>query len=199
MLPPAPVERGCSLRIIAGRFKGRFLCSFSADFIRPMTDRVKTSVFDTLYSWGRDPLDKRVLDLFSGTGNLALESLSRGAREVHIVESHPRALRIIKKNCHLLNIKSGLKIHSRDVFRFLRSYKGPAFDLVFADPPFSLKYGAKIWENFISSSVRGNKTALILELSSQEGGVEIKPPFNLFTHKTFGDKQVFFYETKDPG
>ena len=162
-----------------------------------MTDRVKTSVFDTLYSSGMDPSGLRVLDLFSGTGSLALEALSRGAKEVHIVESHRQAIRIIRKNCQLLKIKSGIKIHHQDVFQFLNSYKGEAFDLVFADPPFKKQYGKKICEYFTSSSVKGDRTMLVLELSSQEELMETNQMYNLFTHKKFGDKQVFFYRRSD--
>ena len=185
------------MRIIAGRFKGRSLCSFSADFIRPMTDRVKTAVFNTLYSSGMEPSGLRVLDLFSGTGSLALESLSRGAKEVHIVESHPQAIQVIKKNCQLLKVQPDIKIHHQDVFRFLKSYEGKAFDLVFADPPFKKKYGERILEYFSSSSVGEEKTVLVLELSSQEELTEENPSYNLFTHKKFGDKQVFFYCRSD--
>ena len=162
-----------------------------------MTDRVKTSVFDTLYSSGMDPSGLRVLDLFSGTGSLALEALSRGAKEVHIVESHRQAIRIIRKNCQLLKVKSGIKIHQQDVFQFLNSYKGEAFDLVFADPPFKKQYGKKICEYFTSSSVKGDRTMLVLELSSQEELMETNQMYNLFTHKKFGDKQVFFYRRSD--
>ena len=185
------------MRIISGRFKGHSLCSFSADFVRPMTDRVKTAVFNTLYSQGRSPAGLRVLDLFSGTGSLALESLSRGAKKVDMVESHPQAIRIIKKNCQRLKIKSGIKIHHQDVFRFLSSYKGEVFDLVFADPPFKKKYGSKILKYFFSSFVGGKETMLILELSSQEELVKVNQAYKLFTHKKFGDKQVFFYCRSD--
>ena len=144
-----------------------------------------------------DPSGLRVLDLFSGTGSLALEALSRGAKEVHIVESHRQAIRIIRKNCQLLKVKSGIKIHQQDVFQFLNSYKGEAFDLVFADPPFKKQYGKKICEYFTSSSVKGDRTMLVLELSSQEELMETNQMYNLFTHKKFGDKQVFFYRRSD--
>ena len=106
------------MRIIAGCFKGHQLCSFSADFIRPMTGRVKTSVFNTLHSRGRGPEGSRVLDLFSGTGSLALESLSRGAKEAYVVDKSPKAVKIIKKNSRILKIQSNIKIYKKDVFRF---------------------------------------------------------------------------------
>ncbi len=181
------------MRIITGRFKGRHLCSFSADFIRPMTDRVKTVVFDTLYSAGLNFVDSRVLDLFSGTGNLALEALSRGAKEAYLVDSNKRAIQIIRKNCRLLNIHSGIKICHKDVFHFLDSYKGSSFELVFADPPFKKKLGKKTLDRFSLSKVGGVNTFLVLEISVQEECLEKIGSYQLFTRKRFGDKQVLFY------
>ena len=182
------------MRIISGRFKGHRLCSFSADFIRPMTDRVKTSVFDTLYSASMDPAGKRVLDLFSGTGSLALEALSRGAKQVHLVDSNKKAIQIIKKNCQKLKIFSGVDVYQKDVFRFLSIYKGEKFELIFADPPFKHKWGKKILESFISSSVVGDGTILVLEVSSQEDLPEKNDLYHLVTKKKFGDKKVLFYQ-----
>ena len=77
------------MRIISGKFKGRPLVSFQADHIRPTTDRVKETLFNKLMGVVEDA---RVLDLFSGTGNLAIECLSRGAGWVDLVESHNRSI-----------------------------------------------------------------------------------------------------------
>lgn len=181
------------MRIITGRFKGRHLCSFSADFIRPMTDRVKTVVFDTLYSSGLDFADSRVLDLFSGTGNLALETLSRGAKEAYLVDSSKKAVQIIRKNCKLLDIQSDVKIYCKDVFHFLSSYEGKRFELVFADPPFKKKLGKKILDHFALSAAGRENTILVLEISIQEGFLEKTDSYQLFTKKKFGDKHVLFY------
>ena len=185
------------MRIIAGRFKGHRLCSFSADFIRPMTDRVKTSVFNTLYSSGREPENQSVLDLFSGTGNLALEALSRGAKEAYLVDSSKKAVQIIRKNCQLLKIQSSVKIYQKDVFRFLSTYKGKSFELVFADPPFKKHWGKHILKSFISSPAVGDNTMLVLEISSQEDLPEKGDGYYLFTKKQFGDKQVLFFYLTD--
>ena len=181
------------MRIITGRFKGRHLCSFSADFIRPMTDRVKTVVFDTLYSSGSNFIGSRVLDLFSGTGNLALEALSRGAKEAYLVDSNKKAIQIIRKNCQLLDIHSNIRVYHKDVFRFLDSYKGKSFELVFADPPFRKKLAERILESFTRSKKGGINTILVLEISIQENFLEKTDSYQLFTKKKFGDKQVLFY------
>lgn len=182
------------MRIISGIFKGHRLCAFSADFIRPMTDRVKTSVFNTLYSAGKDPNNKRVLDLFSGTGSLALESVSRGAQQAYLIDKNRKSIQIIKKNCQKLKIKTGIKIYQKDVFSFLATYKGKPFELIFADPPFKQELGSQILQHIVSSAVISKDTLLILELPIREEVLETSNNYHIFTKKKFGDKKVLFYK-----
>src|SRR5690606_35256713 len=106
------------MRIISGKFGGRKLVHFKADHIRPTTDRVKEVIFNKLQS---DIDGSRVLDLFSGTGSLALEALSRGASWVTAVEKNPKSIEIIKKNCELLKIPPGeIALVKKDVLAFLK-------------------------------------------------------------------------------
>ena len=181
------------MRIISGQFKGRPLNSFRADFIRPMTDRVKTSVFNTLYSQIGEVEGLRVLDLFSGTGSLGLEAYSRGASHVIAVDSHKKAVQIIKKNLQLLKITSHFKVYQKNVFSFLSHYKGEKFNLVFADPPFKAHYGQKILNHCATSSALGKDSVLVLEVSAQEDIPKKMGFAHLLTQKSFGDKKVFFY------
>src|SRR3954462_11414596 len=104
------------MRIISGKYKGRQLVDFSADHIRPTTDRVKETLFNKLMGIIEGA---RVLDLFSGTGNLSIECLSRGAAWVDIVENHKKSLSIIRENLALLKITEGFAIHPVDTFRYL--------------------------------------------------------------------------------
>ena len=182
------------MRIIAGQFKGQKLCDFSAPFIRPMTDRVKTSLFDTLISHNYLTSSKRVLDLFSGTGNLSFEALSRGAKEVCLVEKSKKAIFIIKKNKAKLKINFKLKIYNQDVFCFLSAYKGPAFDLILADPPFKEHYGQKIVSSLATSLAVTKGTNLFMELSKQEGLPKNTSHYSLMSQKKFGDKVLLFYQ-----
>ncbi len=82
------------MRIIAGKYKGRRLVAFKAKHIRPTTDRVKETLFNIL---GDSVSDAKVLDLFAGTGNVALEFLSRGAQQVEAVESSRKSIEILEK------------------------------------------------------------------------------------------------------
>ena len=89
------------MRIITGYFKGLKLCTFPKDsYIRPMTDRVKTCLFDTLIPYIEE--HTKVLDLFSGTGSLGLEALSRGVGYVQSVDNNKESIQIIKKNISLI-------------------------------------------------------------------------------------------------
>ena len=180
------------MKVIAGCFKGQNLCSFKANFIRPMTDRVKKSLFDTL---GPDfensfPL---VLDLFSGTGSLAIESLSRGAHQTLCIDINKKSLHIIKQNQEKLKIKNGLSCRKQDVFAFLAGYTGQAFDLILADPPFQKKWASRIVQHVMKSKVIKNKTILVIETPSQENMPE-QATHLMFAKKEFGDKRLLFYQ-----
>ncbi|MBI4335475.1 MAG: RsmD family RNA methyltransferase [Candidatus Omnitrophica bacterium] len=89
------------MRIIAGRFKSRLICSPKGVDLRPTSDRVKESLFGIL---GAFVMDKAALDLFGGTGNLGIEALSRGAGSCVFVDSNPRCVAAIKKNLEALGI-----------------------------------------------------------------------------------------------
>lgn len=188
------------MRIIAGQFKGLKLCAFSSSRIRPMTDRVKTSVFDTLSSRGV-LAGKRVLDLFAGTGSLAIEALSRGATEALCIDFSRASLKILRHNLQLLKPPPLCQLLKQDVFDFLSSYQGPCFDVIFADPPFSQKLGQRIVKNLTKSRASGEGTLLVLETSLHEplpqppptGQRDKDSAFHLFTQKEFGDKRVLFY------
>ena len=180
------------MKVIAGRFKGQNLCSFKANFIRPMTDRVKTSLFDTLGPNFKNSFPF-VLDLFSGTGSLAIESISRGAYRTLCIDINKKSLEIIKKNQEKLKIKEDLSCRKQDVFAFLTGYTGPAFDLILADPPFPKKWADRILHHVMRSKVIKNKTILVIEASSQENTPE--PAIDLlFAKKEFGDKRLLFYQ-----
>ena len=119
------------IKIISGKFKNRKLKYFNIPNIRPTQARVRKSIMDSL-----EPFEnKRVLDLFSGTGTLGIESLSRGAEYVEFVDNNPKALKILKKNIEILSIKDNCNIIKNDALKHL-SFIYEKFDIIFADPPY---------------------------------------------------------------
>lgn len=193
------------MRIIAGRFRGRKLASFDADHIRPTTDRVKESIFNKLQGHFDGA---RVLDLFSGTGNLALECLSRGASYVEAVEMSRKSIAIIQKNIELLQIeKNEIRVVCDDVLKYLRANKGPtdftAFDIVLADPPFTKTMADEVLKALAESSVVGQETVVMIEASSHELVEERYPcngplkPLVRFDQRDYGDKKISYFQREE--
>lgn len=124
-----------SLRIIAGRLGGRRIEGPSGD-ARPTTDRVREALFSMLEA--RMALrGARVLDLFSGTGALAFEAISRGADTATLVERSPGILNVARRNAETLDIEPSCHLEKTDVYRWLETnQEAQPFDLILADPPY---------------------------------------------------------------
>lgn len=125
------------MRIIAGRHRGRKLLPPEGDVTRPVTDRVKQSLFDIL---SPSLPDARVYDCFAGTGSMGLECLSRGAAAVTFFEADRSAVTRLKKNVDAMDDQSRCRIVTGDLFRWF-GHNVPAgdsvrVDLIFLDPPY---------------------------------------------------------------
>jgi 16S rRNA (guanine966-N2)-methyltransferase len=120
------------VRIVAGAWRGRRLVAPAGRDTRPTSDRVREAVFSIL-----GPIEgATVLDLFAGSGALALEALSRGAAHATLVERAPAAIKAIEANVQAL--RADVDLRRRDVRAFVRdaSAAGGPYDLVFLDPPY---------------------------------------------------------------
>lgn len=119
------------MRVIAGRAKGIPLQAVPGSGTRPISDRVKESLFNIL---GEEVEGARVLDLFAGTGSVGIEALSRGAEQATFVEKHPKAAAIIRANLQRTNLQARGTVVQNDVFKYLAGPPIP-FDLVYIAPP----------------------------------------------------------------
>jgi len=123
-----------SMRIIAGEFRGRKLLAPQGDATRPITDRVKQSLFDILTPRIEGA---RVYDLFAGTGSMGLECLSRGAAFVSFFEADRSALERLKKNIAAVKVESRSQVIPGDLFNwFAANRPSDRADLIFLDPPY---------------------------------------------------------------
>ncbi len=121
------------MRVIAGTAGGlRLQCP--QGIARPMMDRVRGAVFSSL---GDAVPGARVLDIFSGSGAIGIEALSRGAASCVFVDSHSKAVAAIRANLALARLRGDVR--RQDVAKFLATAGESSFDLVFADPPFALE------------------------------------------------------------
>ena len=124
------------VRVIAGTARGRRLTVPKGDLVRPTKDRVKAAIFSALESRGL-LVDAVVVDLYAGSGALAIEALSRGAARATLVERHRPALDAIDANVATLNLAHQCDVRAMDVAAFVRSATTSA-DLVFCDPPYGV-------------------------------------------------------------
>lgn len=123
------------MKIISGKYKGRILDGFDIDGTRPTMDRIKESLFAMIQDYIKDSI---VLDLYSGTGNLAIEAISNGAKEAYLVDNNKIAINVINKNIKKLNINNVNIIYDNaiDILNKLLKDK-KVFDIIFLDPPYN--------------------------------------------------------------
>ena len=128
------------MRVIAGKYRSRPLHSLDGMDIRPTSDRLRETLFNVLTAGNPQELEGSVwLDLFAGTGAVGIEALSRGAKEVHFVESSRAACEAIRKNLHSLGIARGFKVLQDELPRALRRLEQQQIvNVVFIDPPYRM-------------------------------------------------------------
>ncbi|MEE4360706.1 MAG: 16S rRNA (guanine(966)-N(2))-methyltransferase RsmD [Pseudomonadales bacterium] len=123
-----------SLRIVGGLLGGRRLRFPALNGLRPTPERTR----ETLFNWLQGAVEgRRILDLFAGSGALAFEALSRGAREAVLVERDPRAAATLRDQCRLLALDTATVVQADALSWLGRSGQAAPFDLIFLDPPFA--------------------------------------------------------------
>lgn len=148
------------MRIISGKYKGKQIRPPRSFKARPTTDFAKESLFNILANH-YDFEDLDVLDLFSGTGSIAYEFASRGARSVVAVELAQPHFRFIQDTCRTMDLEQITPIRT-DAFRYLnKPYQ--SFDVIFADPPYDHPELAKLPDLVISTSILIEGGIFILE------------------------------------
>jgi len=147
------------MRILAGLYKGKQLSAGHDNTIRPMTNKNKESIFAIL---GDFFFDQSILDLFCGSGNLGLESLSRGAARTTFVDRNKSSLVVLKKNIAALSIESErFSIIAADVLSYLEKER-QSYRLIFADPPFQYNQLQKLVDTVFQCQQLDNEGLLVL-------------------------------------
>ncbi|MBI4431398.1 MAG: 16S rRNA (guanine(966)-N(2))-methyltransferase RsmD [Candidatus Omnitrophica bacterium] len=155
------------MRIIGGEFKSRRL-KFKCDpSVRPMTDRMRETLFNIL---GETVLNARVLDVFAGSGSIGLEALSRSASEVVFVELNSINISIIKRNLAELGLSRKAAIIKSDALKALSRLEGRAenFNLIFLDPPYNKGVMKKILPLLERSDILAPHARVIFHHSAKE-------------------------------
>jgi 16S rRNA (guanine966-N2)-methyltransferase len=135
------------MRIVAGKWRGRRIDA-PDDGVRPTGDRVREAWLSIVNPW---LADAKVLDLFSGSGALGLEALSRGAAQVDFVETAPKSLAAIRANATALGAGPEAIFHRVDALKFVADLEPHAYDVAFADPPYDFGIATKLAERWLES------------------------------------------------
>jgi 16S rRNA (guanine966-N2)-methyltransferase len=171
------------LRITGGELGGRRIRAPKGSKVRPTTERVREAVFSIL----GDVSGARVLDLFCGTGALAIEALSRGAAEATLVDTHPAAAR---KNLEALELTDRAETVRADVARFLRRAGEGSYDLVLCDPPYRLADRLTSELDLLVRRALAAGGRVMIE-SSPDNPLQMTLP--LSTERAYGDTMIRIY------
>lgn len=151
------------MRIIAGKARSLPLKSVPGKGTRPTPDRIKETLFNILQT---EIYDAVFLDLFSGSGGIGLEALSRGAKKCVFVEHDRTAADIISQNIAFTKMQSQAMLCRKDYLTALKSMEGQeVFDIIFADPPYDSQIEQQLFTYLKDSSLLRKHTLIIVEAS----------------------------------
>ena len=153
------------MRIITGKAKGINIKTLEGESTRPTSQRVKEAVFSMLQF---DIEGRRVLDLFSGSGQMALEALSRGALYAVLVDRSPEAIKIINNNAIKTKFIAQCEIRKEDYLSFLSKYRGEKFDIVFLDPPYASGFYEPALKKLVDRDMIKSTSLIVCESDNVE-------------------------------
>lgn len=158
------------MRVISGKYRGRTLVAPEGMNTRPTMDRVKEAMFSIL---GFRLQDAIVLDLFAGSGGLAIEALSRGAKKAIINDFSSSAIEIIKKNIKSIKIDEEVIIYNKDYKEILSILK-EKIDILFLDPPYKMNIYKEVCEYLETNNLINDRGILVLEMDVNTLPIELE-------------------------
>ncbi|MFN3512729.1 MAG: 16S rRNA (guanine(966)-N(2))-methyltransferase RsmD [Phenylobacterium sp.] len=183
------------MRIVSGEFRGKVLIAPPGERTRPTSDRARQAIFNILEhaAWSPGVRDRRVIDLFAGSGALGFEALSRGASFCLFVETDEAARGAIRENVDAMGLFGRTRVHRRDATQLgvRPGADGPAFELAFLDPP----YGKGLGETALARLSEGGWLApgavAVFERGSDEPDFEVEG-FEKLDARDYGAARVHF-------
>lgn len=182
------------MRVVAGKYKGFILQSPKSNTSRPTDNKVKEAIFDMLYPYRNN---FSALDLFSGTGQMGIEFLSRGAREVTFNERNSSTFSILNKNIEKVKA-SNVIVDRLDFKKALKKYRdcGSSFDYIFLDPPYEGNLVKQSVKLILEYELLTNEGIIITE-SDKELDFSDMGELTLIKEKSYGRKQVNIYKANE--
>lgn len=184
------------MRVISGTAKGVRLDSLEGNNTRPTLDRVKEALFNILQN---DIRDANILDLFSGSGALAIECLSRGAKFAVLSDKSNDAIHVIKKNLEKAKLTEKALIIKNDYIETLQQIKEKnKFDIIFIDPPYEADIAVNAIKNIIELDLLSKDGIIILETDEEQRELEKlkKINVNVYDLRKYGRVKLIFLNRK---
>ncbi|WP_213650103.1 16S rRNA (guanine(966)-N(2))-methyltransferase RsmD [Paenibacillus sp. J23TS9] len=181
------------MRVVAGSAKGRPLKAVPGMGTRPTTDKVKEAIFSMIgpfFDGGT------ALDLFAGTGGLAIEALSRGIDKAVFIDMDPKSIETVRANLKATKLEGQAEVYRNEAERALKvlEKRGISLDVVFLDPPYRMKNGDKLMQLMHEKSMLKSGATIVLE---HDSGYEYPGEFGHFScirHAVYGETAVSIYK-----
>ncbi len=190
------------MRIIAGKYRSRQLKSITGMAMRPTSDKLRGTLFNILREL---VVGSRFVDLFAGTGAVGIEALSRGAREAILVEKHPPAVALIRKNLDSLDIRKEARVLKSDALQALQLIdEDPAtasarIDILFLDPPYAEVEPYKMALSFLGGANLLAENAVVI--AEHQRKLDLPDAFGKLERVRVlrqGDAALTFYRFRPP-
>ena len=153
-----------NMRIISGTARGTKLYTLDGTATRPTLDRVKESLFNIIQN---DIEDSTVLDLFSGSGAIGLEFLSRGAKRAVLCDSSKDAIKIIKQNVQKTHFEEKVEVYNMEFTKLVERLQNQKFDIIYIDPPYATDFIKISLEKIIEYELVNENTKIIVETDDE--------------------------------
>lgn len=153
-----------NMRIISGKARGTKLYTLDGTATRPTLDRVKESLFNIIQN---DIEDSTVLDLFSGSGAIGLEFLSRGAKRAVLCDSSKDAIKIIKQNVQKTRFEEKVEVYNMEFTKLVERLQNQKFDIIYIDPPYATDFIKISLEKIIEYELVNENTKIIVETDDE--------------------------------
>ncbi len=180
------------MKILTGELRGRLIRLVPSEKMRPTSDIARKAICDAIQGL---PEDKRVLDLFSGTGALGFEALSGGAKEVVWVDAERSQAEAIEKTLSDLGLSARGQVYCSDAMKAIETLgrRGQVFDLFFLDPPYHAGLGQKAVKLISEVGIFSEGAVLVLETHKTEDPAEVIGRFRTLRTKRHGDTKITYY------
>ncbi len=187
---------GITVRIIAGKARGRKLIPPATMETRPTLDRVKESMFSIIQNYIPDSI---VVDVFAGTGSLGLEAASRGAKEVYLVDRSKDAFSLLKQNIENLGFEDACYALNKDSYEALRylADKNKVFDVIFIDPPYCREMIPEAIKIVHDKKMLSKDGIIVTKIDSIEEIYEGYEDIALIKSRKYGNTTICLYKYEE--